>query len=61
LVEIKVISVGKTKESWIREGLSHYQKLLIRYAELHFWRSKRRRSPSPEPQKIFWMPKQRGF
>jgi len=34
LVKIKVISVGKTKESWIKEGISHYQKLLKRYAEL---------------------------
>lgn len=34
MVKIKVISVGKTKESWIREGLSHYQKLLKKYAEL---------------------------
>jgi 23S rRNA (pseudouridine1915-N3)-methyltransferase len=34
LVEIKVISIGKAKESWIKEGISHYQKLLKRYAEL---------------------------
>jgi 23S rRNA (pseudouridine1915-N3)-methyltransferase len=34
LVKIKIISVGKTKESWIKEGVSHYQKLLKRYAEL---------------------------
>jgi 23S rRNA (pseudouridine1915-N3)-methyltransferase len=34
VVKIKVISVGKTKESWIKEGISHYQKLLKRYAEL---------------------------
>ncbi|MGB7062054.1 MAG: 23S rRNA (pseudouridine(1915)-N(3))-methyltransferase RlmH [Candidatus Zixiibacteriota bacterium] len=34
MVKIKIISVGKTKESWIKEGISHYQKLLKRYAEL---------------------------
>ncbi|MGB2803382.1 MAG: 23S rRNA (pseudouridine(1915)-N(3))-methyltransferase RlmH [Candidatus Zixiibacteriota bacterium] len=34
MVKIKVISVGKTKESWIKEGVSHYQKLLKRHAEL---------------------------
>jgi 23S rRNA (pseudouridine1915-N3)-methyltransferase len=34
LVKIKVISVGKTKESWIKEGIRHYQKLLRRDAEL---------------------------
>ena len=34
MVKIKVISVGKTKESWIKEAISHYQKLLKRYAEL---------------------------
>lgn len=34
MVKIKVISVGKTKEKWIKEGVSHYQKLLKRYAEL---------------------------
>ena len=34
MVKIRVISVGKTKESWIKEAISHYQKLLKRYAEL---------------------------
>ena len=34
MVKIKVISVGKTKERWIKEGISHYQKLLKKYAEL---------------------------
>lgn len=34
MVRIKVISVGKTKEKWIKEGISHYQKLLKKYAEL---------------------------
>ncbi|UCB52406.1 MAG: 23S rRNA (pseudouridine(1915)-N(3))-methyltransferase RlmH [Candidatus Zixiibacteriota bacterium] len=34
MVKIKVISVGRAKESWIKEGVSHYQKLLKRYAEL---------------------------
>ncbi|MGB2989138.1 MAG: 23S rRNA (pseudouridine(1915)-N(3))-methyltransferase RlmH, partial [Candidatus Zixiibacteriota bacterium] len=34
MVKIKVISVGKTKESWIREGILHYQKLLRKFVEL---------------------------
>jgi len=34
LVKIKVIAVGKTKESWIEEGILHYHKLLKKYAEL---------------------------
>ena len=34
MVKIRVVSVGKTKEKWIKEGVSHYQKLLKRYAEL---------------------------
>jgi 23S rRNA (pseudouridine1915-N3)-methyltransferase len=34
LVKIKIISVGKTKEGWIKEGALHYQKLLKKYAEL---------------------------
>jgi 23S rRNA (pseudouridine1915-N3)-methyltransferase len=33
-VKIKVIFVGKTKERWIEEGVSHYLKLLKRYVEL---------------------------
>jgi len=34
LVNIKVIAVGKTKESWIKEAILHYQKLLKKHAEL---------------------------
>ena len=34
MVKIKVIAVGKIKESWIKEGMLHYQKLLKKYVEL---------------------------
>jgi 23S rRNA (pseudouridine1915-N3)-methyltransferase len=34
LVKIIIISVGKTKERWIEEGVSHYRKLLKKHAEL---------------------------
>lgn len=34
MIGIKMIVVGKTKESWIKEGISHYQKLLKKFAEL---------------------------
>ena len=34
MVKIIIISVGRTKEGWIKEGVSHYQKLLKRYADL---------------------------
>ena len=34
MIKIKVIAIGKTKESWIKDGILHYQKLLKRYAEV---------------------------
>jgi 23S rRNA (pseudouridine1915-N3)-methyltransferase len=36
LVKLKFIFVGKTKESWIAEGIKHYEKMLSKYAELEF-------------------------
>lgn len=33
MVKVKLIAVGKTKDTWIREGVKHYQKLLQKYAE----------------------------
>ena len=34
MVKLKFIFVGKTKESWIAEGMKHYQKMLSKFAEL---------------------------
>jgi 23S rRNA (pseudouridine1915-N3)-methyltransferase len=34
LIKIVIITVGKTKEEWIKEGILHYQKFLKKYAEL---------------------------
>ena len=34
MVKVKLITVGKTKEAWIKEGIKHYQKLLQKYADL---------------------------
>lgn len=34
MVKIKIIAVGRTKEGWIKEGATHYKKLLRGYAEL---------------------------
>jgi len=34
LVKLKFIFVGKTRESWIKEGLKHYEKMLSKFADL---------------------------
>lgn len=34
MVHFRVISVGKIKETWIHTGLSHYKKLISKYAEV---------------------------
>ena len=34
MVRIKLVSVGRTKKEWIRQGMAHYQKLLRKYVEL---------------------------
>ncbi|MDH4223803.1 MAG: 23S rRNA (pseudouridine(1915)-N(3))-methyltransferase RlmH [candidate division Zixibacteria bacterium] len=36
MVKLKFIFVGKTKESWIIEGIKHYEKMLSNFAELEF-------------------------
>ncbi len=36
MVKLKFIFVGKTKESWIAEGIGHYEKMLSKFAELEF-------------------------
>jgi 23S rRNA (pseudouridine1915-N3)-methyltransferase len=36
LVKLKFIFVGKTKETWIVEGLGHYEKMLRKSASLEF-------------------------
>jgi len=36
LIKLKFIFVGKTKESWIAEGIKHYEKMLSKFAELEF-------------------------
>lgn len=36
MVKLKFIFVGKTKESWIAEGVKHYEKMLSKFAELEF-------------------------
>ena len=34
MVKIKIISVGKDKESWISKGIAHYEKLISKYAQI---------------------------
>jgi len=34
VIKIKVVSVGRTRESWIKEAILHYRRLLKKYAEL---------------------------
>ncbi len=36
MVKLKFIFIGKTKESWIAEGLEHYQKMLGKFGNLEF-------------------------
>ena len=36
MIKLKFIFVGKTKESWIAEGIKHYEKMLSKFAELEF-------------------------
>ncbi len=36
MIKLKFIFVGKTKESWIAEGLDHYEKMLQQFADLKF-------------------------
>ena len=36
MVKLKFIFVGKTKETWIAEGMEHYEKMLSKYADLEF-------------------------
>jgi 23S rRNA (pseudouridine1915-N3)-methyltransferase len=60
LVKIKVISVGKTKENWIKEGISHYQKLLKRYAELQLVEVKEEKiTKSRDPEDVLGAEAQR--
>ena len=34
MVNLRIISIGKTKERWIQSGFDHYSKLLSKYARL---------------------------
>jgi 23S rRNA (pseudouridine1915-N3)-methyltransferase len=53
MVRIKVILVGKTKEQWIKEGISHYVKLLRKYAQVELVEVKEEKiSPSKEKQSL---------
>jgi 23S rRNA (pseudouridine1915-N3)-methyltransferase len=36
LIKIKLLTVGRTKEEWIKQGLLHYSKLLKRDAKIEF-------------------------
>lgn len=36
MIELKFVFVGKTKESWIAEGLDHYEKMLRQFGDLEF-------------------------
>ena len=36
MIKLKFMFVGKTKESWIVEGIRHYEKMLSKFAELEF-------------------------
>ena len=36
MIRLNIITPGKTRESWISEGIKHYSKLVSKYAELNF-------------------------
>ena len=36
MLKIEIISVGKIKASWIQSGITHYQKLISKFADLTF-------------------------
>ena len=36
MIRIRLIAVGKDKDSWVRDGCAHFEKLLSRYANV-FW------------------------
>lgn len=36
MVKIHIVAVGKDKDSWVSDGISHFEKLLRRYARLNW-------------------------
>jgi len=36
MLKIKIITIGKNKDSWIDDSIAHYEKLLKKYAKLTF-------------------------
>jgi 23S rRNA (pseudouridine1915-N3)-methyltransferase len=53
MVRIKVILGGKTKEQWIKEGISHYVKLLRKYAQVELVEVKEEKiNPIREKQRV---------
>ena len=52
MIKLKFIFVGKTKESWIAEGIEHYEKMLSRFAELEFVTVKDEKVTGHSPGKI---------
>lgn len=49
--KIRILAVGKDKDSWLAEGANHYRKLLNRYASIEIETiSKGRASSSPNPE-----------
>ena len=34
MLKLRIVAIGKDKQSWVSDGTSHYTKLLSRYAEL---------------------------
>lgn len=34
MLKLRIVAIGKDKQSWVSDGISHYTKLLSKYAEL---------------------------
>ncbi|MBI5266935.1 MAG: 23S rRNA (pseudouridine(1915)-N(3))-methyltransferase RlmH [candidate division Zixibacteria bacterium] len=51
--KIRIVAVGKDKESWVADGVAHYRKLLSRYASIELESvAKARLSASATPDEI---------
>jgi 23S rRNA (pseudouridine1915-N3)-methyltransferase len=52
LTKLRIIAVGKDKDSWLTDGLSHYEKFLKRYVQLEWLHVAAEKSSSLSPGEI---------
>lgn len=51
-MQIELISIGKPKSPWLKEGMDHYKKLLSKYATIKLTTIRESDSPNLEDQRI---------